>query len=101
MPILVRVSDGAGDSGACVQAIKWKEDGRVDEIVDNRPVVGCSLLVGSFTARSYSGQDYWLTTPVTKILEESPGLIRFMTRSGSEYLFKYDGEIPPFKKEEK
>ena len=26
--------------------------------------------VGSITARSYSGQDHWLTTTVTKILEE-------------------------------
>jgi hypothetical protein len=28
------------------------------------------MLVGSVTARSYSDQDYWLTTKVTEILEE-------------------------------
>jgi hypothetical protein len=28
------------------------------------------LLVGSVTARSYSNQDWWLTTPITEILEE-------------------------------
>jgi hypothetical protein len=70
MATLKRVSDGAGDQGVRVEAIKWKEDGTIDKIVDNRPVVGCSLLVGSLTARSYSDKDYWLTTEVTEILEE-------------------------------
>jgi len=70
MAILRRVSDGQGDEGSRVEAIKWNEDGTFKEIVDNKPVVGCSLLVGSVTARSYSDKDYWLTTEVTEILEE-------------------------------
>lgn len=70
MPRLRRKSDGAGDSGANSQAIQWKEDGTFDKVVSDRPTIGCSMLVGSVTARSYSRQDYWLTTPVTEILEE-------------------------------
>ena len=70
MAKLIRESDGAGDSGARSQAIQWKENGTFDRVVSDRPVVGCSMLVGSVTARSYSDQDYWLTTRVTEILEE-------------------------------
>jgi hypothetical protein len=46
------------------------------------------MLVGSMNARSYSGQDYWLTTPITKILEEINSddvhYVRFKT-GNSEY----------------
>ena len=70
MPRLTRESDGEGESGARSEAIQWKEDGTFDKVVSNRPVVGCSMLVGSVTARSYSHRDYWLTTKVTEILEE-------------------------------
>lgn len=69
MPTLRRISDGAGDGGSRVEAIQWKEDGTFDKVVGERPVVGCSMLVGSLNARTY-GSDYWLTTPVTEILEE-------------------------------
>jgi hypothetical protein len=79
MATLRRISDGAGDSGARSEAIKWKEDGTIDSVVSNRPTLGCSMLVGSVTARSYSDQDYWLTTPVTEILEESDDYVKFKT----------------------
>lgn len=70
MATLRRLSDGAGDQGSRVEAIQWNEDGTFKEVVDNKPTVGCSFLVGSITARTYSDHDYWLTTPVTEILEE-------------------------------
>jgi len=70
MARLIRESDGEGESGARSEAIQWNEDGTFDKVISNRPVVGCSMLVGSVTARSYSTQDYWLTTKVTEILEE-------------------------------
>jgi hypothetical protein len=70
MPELRRTRDGAGDAGARSEAIAWNEDGTFKEIVGRRPTIGCSLLVGSVVARSYSNQDFWLTTPVTEILEE-------------------------------
>ncbi len=73
------MSDGAGDGGARSEAIKWNEDRTFNSVVSNRPTVGCSMLVGSVTARSYSEQDYWLTTPVTEILEESEDYVKFKT----------------------
>lgn len=69
MPTLRRTHDGAGDTGARVEAIKWHENGR-REIIGHRPIIGCSLLVGSLIARSYSSQDWWLTTVIEEILEE-------------------------------
>lgn len=79
MATLRRMSDGAGDGGARSEAIKWNEDGTFNSVVSNRPTVGCSMLVGSVTARSYSEQDYWLTTTVTEILEESEDYVKFKT----------------------
>ena len=70
MAILKRVSDGAGDMGFRSEAIKWKKDGTVDSVVSRKPTIGCSMLVGSLSARSYSDKDYWLTTEITEILEE-------------------------------
>ena len=70
MAKLIRESDGEGESGMRAEAIQWKEDRTFDKVVSNRPVVGCSMLVGSVTARSYSDRDWWLTTKVTEILEE-------------------------------
>jgi hypothetical protein len=70
MANLRRIGDGAGDSGARSEAIAWNEDRTFKEVVGHRPMLECSMLVGSVTARSYSGQDYWLTTQVTEILEE-------------------------------
>ncbi len=84
MARLKRISDGAGDEGSRSEAIAWNEDGTFKEVVGRKPVVGCSMLVGSVTARSYSRKDYWLTTPVTEILEERQDYVRFRTEN-SEY----------------
>ena len=59
----------------------------MDKVVGDMPIVGCSLLVGSIHTRMF-GQDYWLTTPITKILEEKPGYVRFKTWN-SEYEFTH------------
>lgn len=74
-----RESDGTTESGARSEAISWNEDGTFKEVVGHRPMVGCSMLVGSTTARSYSAQDYWLTTVVTEILEEREDYVKFRT----------------------
>lgn len=91
MPTLIKIhQDGREEfkeQGARVEAISWNEDRTYKEVVDSIPVVGCSLLVGSVTARSYSAQDYWLTTVVTEILEDRRSedgmieLIRFKTEN--------------------
>ena len=89
MPSLRRLRDGAGDSGSRVEAIKYFDDGKTPpEVVGNKPMVGCCLLVGSVSARTYSSQDYWLTTPIIEILSNNKGVWRFKTKNGSEYEYK-------------
>ena len=87
MATLRRVSDGAGDSGPLVQALQYNDDGTFKEVVDDKPVVGCCLLVGSLVARTYSNQDYWITTPILEILEEREGYVRFKTQNSEYELF--------------
>jgi len=88
MAVLRRIRDGKGDEGSRVEAIKWTDDGKFKEVVGHKPIIGCSLLVGSVTARSYSTKDYWLTTEVTEILEEKEDegrwYVKFKT-GNSEY----------------
>jgi hypothetical protein len=88
MATLRRLRDGAGDTGALTESIAWNPDGSFKEVAGHRPMIGCSLRVGSLTARSYSGSDYWLTTPITEILEEirtdDTDYVRFKTEN-SEY----------------
>ena len=84
MAKLRRTYDGAGDEGARSEAIAWNEDGTFKEVASNKPIVGCSMLVGSVTARTYFEQDFWLTTPVTEILEEREDYVKFRTEN-SEY----------------
>ena len=72
---LRRTRDGAGDSGQMSDAITpiWDENHKlIDKIIENnaRPKVGAAMMVGSGYARSYSSQDWWMTTPITEILEE-------------------------------
>jgi hypothetical protein len=87
MARLRRTRDGEGESGARCEAISWNEDGTFKEVVGHRPVVGCSMLVGSVTARSYSDRDYWLTTKVTEIIEEREDYVRFKTGNSEYELF--------------
>jgi len=93
---LKRVGDGAGDSGLMSKAIQWKLDGTEGKIVSVSPTIGCSMLVGGLIARTYSPQDYWLTTTVKEILAEfkteSSHYVRFKTEN-SEYEW-WSGEYP-------
>lgn len=79
MARLRRISDGKGDAGAVSNALRWNEDGTLKEIAGHRPIIGCSMYVGSVTARSYSDQDYWLTTEVTEIIEDTDDYVKFKT----------------------
>jgi hypothetical protein len=69
------------DGGAMCDAIRWNEDDTFKEVAGHKPIVGCSLMVGSIRARSYADQDYWLTTTVTKILEETEDYVIFETEN--------------------
>jgi len=99
MASLRRTRDGEGEVGARVEAIAWNEDGTFKEIIGHKPTIGCSLLVGSVTARSYSSRDYWLTTPITEILEEESNdeyyYCKFKTEN-SDYEF-WSGNVPTSK----
>lgn len=78
MPRMFRESDGQGDSGAMSQAI-WVEGEDIKIEESARPRVGVRMRVGSVTARSYSSQDWWMTTEITEILEETETKVRFKT----------------------
>jgi hypothetical protein len=84
---LARTRDGAGDSGLMSTAIFRGEDGKIVYENNARPRVGVVMQVGSFYARTYDPQDYWQTTMITEILEDTPKRVRFRT-SNSEYVWK-------------
>ena len=70
------------DGGSRVEALAWNDDGSLKEIAGYEPILECSLLVGSLAARTY-GSDYWMTTPVTEILEKHPDYILFKTENST------------------
>lgn len=76
------------EGGARVEAIEWNKDGTLKEVAGHEPIVGCALLVGSVTARSYSDRDYWLTTPITEIIEETNEHILFKTENSTYKLLR-------------
>jgi hypothetical protein len=87
MSILLKIhGDGSEEfkeSGARVDAIGWDEGGNFKEVKGHEPIVGCSLLVGSVTARTYGNQDYWLTTTITEILEKTEEYWLFKTQNST------------------
>lgn len=77
---LVREKDGAGDSGG-MSTIFWVENDLIRYENFAKPRVGASIRVGALYARSYAAQEYWQTTLVTEILEETENRIRFKTKN--------------------
>ena len=81
---LHRLKDEAGDSGQMSMAL-WKIDDEESENFplgiehDARPRIGVAMRVGSLYARSFKYQDYWQTTIITEILEESENYVKFKT----------------------
>ena len=87
---LVRERDGVGDSGPMCEIIDAESYKPIPSEV--YPRVGCAVRVGSMYARTYSSQDWWCTTPVTEILEESVDdegnrTMKFKTKN-SVYIWK-------------
>jgi hypothetical protein len=80
---LRRLRDNAGDEGLMSQAINPK----TMLVESNRPQVGCVMRVGSHFARSFQYQDYWTTTPVTEIINDTEEQVHFRT-GNSEYIWK-------------
>jgi hypothetical protein len=83
---LTRLRDGAGDSGYLSTAIRVDHDAQTIHHEENaRPQVGVIIRVGSVYARTYGYQDFWQTTEITEILEDTPELVTFRTKNGSVY----------------
>jgi hypothetical protein len=87
---LVRDKDGAGDSGPMCQILD-AESGMPVHNADY-PMVGFGVRVGSPYGRTYAAQDYWQTTPITEITEESVNddgywTVKFKTKNSS-YIWK-------------
>lgn len=82
---LYRTRDNAGDSGPMSDIFRHTPEGV--ERKPGRPTVGYGVIVGSHTARTMSWQDWWATTPVTEILEDTGDMVRFRT-GNSEYVWK-------------
>ena len=83
MARLKRVSDNKQESGSRVEAWSLNADRSLKEIKGHEPIIGCCLLVGSVTARSYSKSDYWITTPIKEIVEKKEGYIKFKTENST------------------
>lgn len=75
---LTRESDGAGDSGPMSMAL-WLERDKTQHENGARPRVGVALRVGTYFARTYDQQDWWQTSIITEILEDTPKHMKFRT----------------------
>ncbi len=89
--LLYRITDNAGDSGIMSQAIWLDEEGKIRIEENARPRVGVAMRVGSSIGRSYAEQDWWMTTPITEILEDyiedDKEVVKFKTRN-SVYVWR-------------
>jgi len=78
MYFLRRIRDGGGDSGG-MSLLLWQEDDDIKYEHNARPRVGVAIRVGSITARTMQYQDWWQTSYITEILEETENYIKFKT----------------------
>jgi hypothetical protein len=85
MPRLYRERDGEGYIGSRVESID-PETGTVEFVPG--PVVGKMFLVGTMTGGMFTSRDWWRTNIVTEILEDTEEHTKFMTKSGSTYVFE-------------
>jgi hypothetical protein len=85
MAKLVRDRDGEGHYGCILRAID-PVDGNTT--TTNKPIIGKNFYIGTTTASTYSERDWWCTTPVTSITEETEEYIKFKTENSDYTLFK-------------
>jgi hypothetical protein len=79
---LVRERDGLTKQSKGVKWIEWNEDGRFKSKHDE-PAIGRSLLMSPFNLFFT-----WQTTPITEMLEERDGYIKFKTENSNYELWK-------------
>lgn len=87
---LVREKDGRGDSGPMCEILDAESYMPIPN--EDYPKIGCGVRVGSPYGRTYSMQDWWQTSPVTEILEETIDdkgywTVKFKTKN-STYIWK-------------
>jgi hypothetical protein len=88
-----------GDSGSMSMALvpTYDENSKVvdvEYINDARPKIGYVMRVGSGIARSYSAQDWWQTTVITEIIEDT------VDENSGEYVrFKTGNSIYEWRKD--
>lgn len=87
---LFREDGRVGDSGPMCQILDSESYTPIPDVT--YPRVGCGVRVGSYTGRTYARQDWWQTSPVLEILEESVDdqghrTVKFKTRS-SVYIWE-------------
>lgn len=76
---LSREHDRAGDVGQMSLGLWRDERAALQQEHNCRPRVGIAMRVGSLTGRTFAAQDWWQTTIITEILEESENKVRFKT----------------------
>lgn len=75
---LRRIRDGEGDSGG-MSAILWQEDDDIKYEHNAKPRIGVAIRVGSNIARTMQYQDWWQTSYITEIIEDSEDYVKFKT----------------------
>lgn len=88
---LVREDDKLGDSGSML--VSFKLDKQTNNIIhtDNGVIkVGYNVRCGSHAHRSYSIQDYWITTTVTEIMYVSEEKVTFRTKNSVYNVYVHD-----------
>ena len=78
---LVRERDGLEKQSKEVMWVEWNEEGRFQSKHDE-PAVGHSLIMSPFN-QFFS----WQTTPITEIVEQREGYIKFKTLNSNYELF--------------
>lgn len=72
---LVREGDSLTNKSKDIKWIEWDEEGRF-KAEHKEPAIGRSLIMSPFN-QFFT----WQTTPITEILEESEGYLKFATRN--------------------
>jgi hypothetical protein len=84
---LVRGSHG--DSGGMSRFVYFDALTKTYKVEENaKPRVGGAIQVGSPYPRQFCEQDFWQTTLIVEILEDSENYVKFLTENGSIYEWK-------------
>ena len=79
---LVRERDGLENQSKEVMWVEWNEEGRFQAKHD-KPSIGRSLIMSPFNT-----QFTWQTTPITEIIKQKEGYLKFKTKNSTYELFK-------------